>query len=507
MSRLVRKRAALLTFIALAALCGFVLLAISMSSSGSAAYPGANGRLAYSNGDAYSGSIWTANADGSAPTRLTVGSNDYAPVYAANGTRIAFERNNGVAVMNADGSGLTQLLFGASSFSAEPPQWEAGFQNPDNPSETIPFVKVQTYVETWHVFNGPAFSPNGAELAVREASGKAVYTIICAVEAEEEEECISGYGPESFFYSEEECFGCLAHLITVNSSTGAQTGELTPDSEENRDFEPTYSADGKVAFARWDKKGRSSIFVINAPGAAPVPVTVGPEDYGPDFSPDGTRIVFVHDEREIGVVGAGGGPVTLLPVPSPPGVSYSYVGSPVFSPDGSRIAFGRTVYPSGGKSERGIYTMATDGSGFTRVLEGNTPSWQPVVLPPPPPPVNAAKAKGTKGKVKLNKKGKAVIGTITCGSSACTLKVLLAKLKAGKERCTVKTKLAKKLAPGKSTKLGVKVAGKCFAALKAAGRGVIIAKVQVTDASGKTVLTLKSTLVPPKEKKSKKGKK
>ena len=81
--------------VALAALSGVAALAISMSGRGGAAFPGANGKIAYAYGDnySYSGStIWSANADGSSPTMLTSGTNDTEPAYSADGTRIAFDR-------------------------------------------------------------------------------------------------------------------------------------------------------------------------------------------------------------------------------------------------------------------------------------------------------------------------------------------------------------------------------------------------------------------------------
>jgi Tol biopolymer transport system component len=490
--------------VVLSGLCGFAALAISMSDRGGAAFPGLNGRIAYANGDAYSGAIWSANADGSSPARLTGGSGDYAPSYSANGGRIAFEREGGIAAMNADGSGLTQIAFGNSSFTPEV-EWEENYKPPKHPSETIPFVKITTYTEIWHTFNSPSFSPDGSQIAARESSGKGVYKNICAVEEAEGQECISGYGSGSFFESEAECFSCVGHIVTLNSSNGALSGEVSPATTTNGDYEPTYSSTGKIAFSRWTEGGDSAIFVVDSPGAPPAQVTAGPTDYAPDFSPDGSRIAFIHGSREIGVIGAGGGPLTVLPVPNPPGVPYSYVGSPVFSPDGSRFAFERTIFPSGGKSEHGIYTMAADGTGLTRVLEGFGPDWQ-AVSPPPPPPPTAAKAKAKKGKVKLGKTGKGTVGTITCGSSPCTLEVLSARLKAGKTTCSVRTKLAKKLAPGKSAPLGVKVAGKCLAALREAGRGRLFAKVRVTDALGNHLLTLKATLVAPAAKKGKREK-
>ena len=192
----------------------------------------------------------------------------------------------------------------------------------------------------------------------------------------------------------------------------------------------------------------------------------------------------------------------LLPVPPPEGAG-GYVNSPVFSPDGSHVVLRRGVYGPGGQDQSGLFTMALDGSGFTRIAaDGYAPSWQP--LPPPPPQGKRAKAKARKGKVRLNKKGRGKIGTITCGGTPCKLKVLSARLKVGRKSChQVRTRLARKLGPGKHAAVGIKVYGKCLTALKNAGKGRLITRVRVTDALGKKVLRLKTTLVTGKAKKKK----
>jgi Tol biopolymer transport system component len=487
--------------VVLAAAFGFALLATSMSQRGDAAFPGSNGKIAYSLGDGYTGSIWSANADGGLPSKLTTGSGDSGPSYSANGGRIAFERENGVAVMSADGSGLTQLLPGSFSTSFET-TWKESYKNPEEPSEVIPFVKISTWTVKWHTFNGPSFSPDGSRLAVGERKGEYFEAVICEVEKAKGSKCVSSY-EGGYFNFEEGCVGCYAHIITVNSTSGAQADEVTPNSSAYEDYEPTVSAAGKIAFSRWTKSSKYAIFVVNSAGAAPVQVTNGPEDYSPDFSPDGSRIAFTHGTHDIGMVGVGGGPITVLSVPTPQGDEFSAVEAPVFSPDGSKIAFERTVYPFIGKSEHTVVTMGTDGSGLTQILAGaRGPSWQPI--PVPPPPAYPAKAKAKKGAAKLSKKGKATPGTIICGSSPCALKILSARLKAGKKTCSVKAKLVKSLDPGESAKVGAKVAGKCLEALKKAGRGSLVVKVQVTDALGRKVLTLKSTVIPNKAKKGRK---
>jgi Tol biopolymer transport system component len=498
------RRGTWFAVVACAALAGFTVLAITMSERGDAAFPGTNGRIAYAYGDGYSGAIWSVNADGSVPSPLTNGAHDYNPFYSADGSRVGFSREEGIFVMNADGSGLTQLLPGSRSSSSDT-RWIENYETPQK--EIIPVVKIQTFSTTWRSFGGGGFSPDGTQIVVSESAGKSTYGDVCAVETSGEQECIPSFEPESYFREISECNGCFSHIVTANSTTGALTGEVTPQSSGWEDYAPTYSASGAIAFSRWASGSGSAIFIVSSVGAPAAQVTAGPSDYSPDFSPDGTKIVFTHADRELGVVGVGGGPVTLFPIvaaPSPT-TGSGWVEGPVFSPDGTKIAFQRVLNPPGpGKSERAVFLIGAEGAGLTKLVEGaSNPSWQPIPIPPPVP----AASKTRKGKVKLDRKGKATIGTIVCGSSPCTLKVLSSKLKAGKKPCSVKTTLAKKLAPGKSTKVGVKVAGKCLAALQKAGKGRLTAKVGVTEALGKKVLTFKSTLIPPKAKKAKNGKK
>jgi Tol biopolymer transport system component len=496
-SRPARRHWAAIAGIALAALLGFVALAISMSDRGDAAFPGGNGKIAYASGDSYSYSsaaIWSANADGGSPALLASGAGNATPSYSPDGTRIAFDRESGIAAMSGAGSGLTQLLTGSSSQSFRT-EWEEDYVDPHS-EKIVPVVRIQSFVDEWQTFDHPSFSPSGSQLAVAESSGRRVNKSICAVKAPGEQTCFGFGDPDAYFNYDYSCNACGSHLISINSQTGARIEALTSLADDRRDTKPAYSADGKIAFSR-SGQGRSSIFVIDAPGATPRRVTTGQSDRAPDFSPDSSKIAFSHGYEDIGIVGVGGGAVQLLPVPAPEGAG-GYVNSPAFSPDGSRIVFRRGVYGPAGKDQSGLFTVALDGSGFTRIAaDGYAPSWQPV--PPPPPPAARPKANARKGKVRLSRKGRAKIGTITCGGTPCKLKVLSVKLKAGKTPCSqVRTRLARKLGPGKRARLGVKVYGKCLAALEAAGKGRLVTRVRVIDALGKKVLTLKSTLVPAK---------
>jgi len=469
--------------------------ALSGSGPSDAAFPGVNGRIAYASGDSYSYSsaaIWSSNADGGSPTLLSAGPGVTAPSYSADGTRIAFDREGGVATMSSAGTGVVQLLTG-SSWQSSSTEWRKNYDDPHS-SKTIPIVRIQSYVYEWQSFDHPSFSPNGARLVVAEAAGRRTNASICAVEAVNDQACIGWGNPNAYFDYENECKGCGSRLISIDASTGTLIEGLTPLANGRRDVKPAYSAEGKVAFARTDE-GNSSIFVIDSPGAGPRRVTNGPGDRAPDFSPSGSQIVFSHAYTDIAVVGVGGGPVQLVPIPAPSEGWGGYVNSPAFSPDGSRIAFRRGVYGPGGQDATGLFTVAPDGSGFTRIAaDAYAPSWQP--QPPPPPPGARPKAKAKKGKVKLNGKGRAAIGTIVCGGTPCRLKVLSARLKVGKRSCRqVRTRLARRLAPGKTARVGIKVYGKCLATLEQAEEGKLVIRVRATDALGKRVLTLKAKLV------------
>jgi Tol biopolymer transport system component len=166
---------------------------------------------------------------------------------------------------------------------------------------------------------------------------------------------------------------------------------------------PVYSPDGeKVAFATeyasWDN--RCDIYICDKDGSNvtrltafyPDDDTSGPPAHTPSkkpfFSPDGTKILFTHTQDDnsrswVYTVNVDGTGLTRL------SDEDAYDVNPAFSPDGEKIvytSYGSTTPPpyepeNFKHSDSDIYIMNADGSGKTRLTDGeadyNYPSFSP----------------------------------------------------------------------------------------------------------------------------------
>lgn len=138
----------------------------------------------------------------------------------------------------------------------------------------------------------------------------------------------------------------VAALSAVGpASTGTAAGATAePAAGQQAVTTPEASpgADGKIAFVRGGK-----IRTIEPDGSDATALTTGGSDSSPSWSPDGTRIAYVHGDaaggRDLWVMQADGSAPMQVTVDG-----NVAAGSPAWSPDGSQLAYGGTCVSPGG---------------------------------------------------------------------------------------------------------------------------------------------------------------
>jgi uncharacterized repeat protein (TIGR01451 family) len=162
--------------------------------------------------------------------------------------------------------------------------------------------------------------------------------------------------------------------IYIMNADGSDRVNLTQNGKGNA--KPTLSPDGsKVAFAC-----NGDICIMNLDGSQVTKLSTthtsnaGAVDTFPDWSPDGTRIVFVSSRDgayRLYVMNSDGSSQSRI---SPD--QFIDVSSAAWSPDGAKITFSDSL-----SGHLQVYTMNPDGSGAFRVTATNTtddlPRWSP----------------------------------------------------------------------------------------------------------------------------------
>jgi TolB protein len=320
------------TLIAIGAIVVTILACVSPSAA-VAAFPGANGRIAYVSVEdelvdehtfAPRGDIVTVLPDGSGRQELTDGpASEGGPSWSADGRRLVFSRAPGelghqLFMMNADGSGQSQITEGPDSALS------------------------------------PSFAPHGRRV-VFVKNRRSIWTI---------------------------------------RTDGTDSRRLVGAGQRDGIASPQYSPNGRrIVFAGVPKnRSREGIWTMRRDGSGLRRLTKPTQDEidgDPDHSPDGRHIAFVRGDASFGgfqphLMRADGSRERPIP-----GTFLST--APAYAPAGDRIALATettrgfpfcanifTISPSG--SDRQVVTHNCDPQGQS-FPSASSPSWQPLPGP------------------------------------------------------------------------------------------------------------------------------
>jgi Tol biopolymer transport system component len=310
------------------------LTLVALSAGTAQAWPGLNGYVAYGSnrtGSQFSDDVYVTPLDVESPVRLTFRPpDDGQPAWSPDGRRLAFKSvqfgSNNLAVIDADGTGETLL------------------------TRTFNFSEGQ-----------PAWSPDGTKLLYRRTPQNPLVQ-----NADTWVLGIAGSAADP------------AHPVT--QPVLLRTGD---------ERYPSYSPDGTQIAFRGDldlaePSGDEEIYVMNADGTNVRQLTSNADfDSAPSWSNDGKQIVFERapagtftpgieaQEKDVYVMRADGTNVRRLT--DSPGLDEG----PEFSPDGAKI-----VFSSARDGQQELYVMDTDGANPRRLTDNpardESPDWQPL---------------------------------------------------------------------------------------------------------------------------------
>ena len=263
-----RARSLLLT--AVATVC--TVVTGGLFASVEAAFPGANGKIAFTSFRTGGSDIWVMDSDGSNATNLTPDAvRNEAPTWSSDGRRITFASNRTGAfdiwAMDADGLNATNIT-------------------------------NDTFRD-----NDPTWSPDGQQIAY--TSNRSASSGIAVIDADGTDNSVIADGPTDEFDPAWSPDGTrIAFARGVEGDTdiwsmapdGSGQIQLTDDAELLT--APTWSPDGqRIGFVRGNLFTEAVIWVMDADGGNLTQLTEGIYAAQPAWSPDGQRIAFVGNSE------------------------------------------------------------------------------------------------------------------------------------------------------------------------------------------------------------------
>ena len=297
-----------------------------------AAFPGANGRISYQDQNG----IHVINPDGTGEETLTRSGGSFSPfeirepVWSPDGRRLAAARVFGgfgeagwIFVVNSDGTGQRFLTPQVTTLDEKAPTW----------------------------------SPDGRTVAFEEHNFTTFFDDLA---------------------SRDTTTGTTFRTLAASQPFGVEDPSWSPDGAHFVFERQQGVADNCEDLWTSDARGRNQVKLTN---------TAGDELEG-DWSPDSRQIAFSTSRGEptcfgthhIAVMNANGTGIHVL-TSTLPGDGAQVQTSPRFSPDGRQI-----VYERRRAAGAEIWVINVDGTGDHKLADGVAPSWQPIPVGSTPPP-------------------------------------------------------------------------------------------------------------------------
>ena len=264
--------------IALVTVSGMILLGlVAVGGPATAAFPGTNGRIAFSTDFSRRPQIYTARPDGTGIRQLTHVSKGHAassPEWSPDGTKIVFTIDNQIWVMDADGSNQRQLTHGASIQSQEP-------------SWSVDGTRI--------VFSRCSF-PFGEErcaIDVMNADGTGVTKLLGGNWINQNPE----YSPDGHTIAFASNRGGYVSNVWVMATNGTGLKRLTKPRLQA--WAPDWAPDGShIVFSSDAELPFPNVWVMRPDGSGLKEITHFPGGHAGGFasySPDGKQIVLISD--------------------------------------------------------------------------------------------------------------------------------------------------------------------------------------------------------------------